>query len=201
MAYNWRKLTPEQRAEVLSHRQAAGQSWHSPPGTIRGHWFHVSATCYEHAPIIGKDVRRLAEFERELRTTLAAVCESILAWCVLANHYHVLVLTLSVAECRKALGRMHGRLSHHWNVQDATAGRKCWHSCLPKPIRNESHRWATINYIHHNPVHHGYVETWRQWPFSSAPSFLEGVSRPEAMRIWTDYPILDMGHGWDAPEL
>ena len=54
-----------------------------------------------------------------------------------------------------------------------------------------------MNYIHHNPVHHGYVEKWQDWIWSSAAKFLESAGRERAAQIWRDYPILDYGKGWD----
>ena len=68
-------------------------------------------------------------------------------------------------------------------------------------MRSERHFWATMNYVHHNPVHHGYCSKWQDWPFSSAAPFLEKVGTEEAARIWTMYPLLDYGEGWDDPEL
>ena len=62
------------------------------------------------------------------------------------------------------------------------------------------HKWAVVNYIHNNPVHHGYVARWQDWPFSSAVAFLDEVGYPRAQRIWVDYPVLDMGKDWDDPE-
>ena len=54
-----------------------------------------------------------------------------------------------------------------------------------------------IHYVHHNPVHHGYVKRWLDWPWSSARQYLEKVGLEEARRIWLKYPILDYGKKWD----
>jgi putative transposase len=64
-------------------------------------------------------------------------------------------------------------------------------------MKSERHFWATINYIHHNPVKHGYVQHWQDWPFSSAAAYLESVGRKEAERVWHEYPITEYGKGWD----
>jgi putative transposase len=68
-------------------------------------------------------------------------------------------------------------------------------------MRNDAHFWATMNYVHHNPVRHGYVERWQDWPFSSALEYLQRVGPQQAARIWQTYPLLDYGEGWDDPEL
>jgi putative transposase len=56
-----------------------------------------------------------------------------------------------------------------------------------------------MNYIHHNPVHHGYVKKWTDWPYTSAHEFLKAVGREKAAEIWCKYPPLDYGKGWDDP--
>ena len=68
-------------------------------------------------------------------------------------------------------------------------------------MRSDAHYWATLNYIHHNPVHHGYVERWTEWPFSSAADYLEEIGTNNAQRIWHDYPLKDYGKDWDDPNL
>ena len=55
-----------------------------------------------------------------------------------------------------------------------------------------------MNYIHHNPVKHGYVDKWQDWPWSSAAEFLARVGRETAEKIWREYPILDYGKKWDV---
>jgi putative transposase len=72
---------------------------------------------------------------------------------------------------------------------------------VERAMRSDRHFWATVNYIHHNPVHHGYVERWTDWPWSSASKYLEQTSPTEAKRIWHQYPLKDYGKGWDNPEL
>jgi putative transposase len=120
------------------------------------------------------------------------------AWCVLPNHYHLLVRTDDLKSLTKALGQFHGRSSYAWNQEDDTRGRKVWHRAFDRAIRSDRHFWVTVNYIHHNPVHHGYVDKWQDWLWSSAKEFLELVGRDEASRMWREYPILDYGKKWDV---
>lgn len=95
------------------------------------------------------------------------------------------------------LGRMHGRVSFGWNGEEGTRGRQVWCGVAERAMRNEGHFWATIHYVHNNPVHHGYVERWQEWPYSSASAYLEQMGREEAARVWKEYPVLDYGKGWD----
>jgi len=122
----------------------------------------------------------------------------IYAWCILPNHYHVLLASRRIKSLTKELGQFHGRSSFAWNGEDGQRGRQVWFRCFDREIRSERHFWATVNYIHHNPVHHGHVEKWQDWIWSSAPTFVEEVGRERATEIWKKYPILDYGKGWDT---
>jgi putative transposase len=58
-----------------------------------------------------------------------------------------------------------------------------------------------MNYFHHNPIKHGYVSRWQDWPYSSAAIYLKEMGRDEAERKWREFPLLDYGEGWDDPEM
>jgi len=196
--YDWRRMSPAEREAALAARKANRQPWHGPPHEDWGERpYHLSAACYEHAPIIGVSPERMAACERELLDVLAQHAEGIHSWCLLPNHYHALVDSDQVKALIAALGEFHGRTSFRWNGEDERRGRHVWHRCAERAIRSERHFWVTMNYIHHNPVHHGYVERWEDWPYSSARDFLTQIGRKEAEKIWRNYPLLDYGKGWD----
>lgn len=197
--YDYRRMTSVERARVMEYRRLRNLPLHSPP-----HWamgfsaqYLVTAACFEHTPIIGKNPERLTECEGQLLAACQRYASKIYAWCVLPNHYHVLLGSRRIKTLCQELGRFHGRSSFSWNSEDGQRGRKVWFRCFDREIRSERHFWATLNYIHHNPVHHGHVEKWQDWIWSSASKFLESVGRERAAQIWKDYPILDYGKGWD----
>ncbi|VGO21107.1 hypothetical protein [Pontiella sulfatireligans] len=197
--YDWRKLTEAQREELLARRKQGQRPWHSPPhfesdGFQR---FHLSSACFEHRPLIGETAVRIAEFETSLLESLTSSCRQLYAWCVLPNHWHALVGTDSLKETIAEIGQLHGRTSFLWNREDEMRGRKCWHGCADRRIRSSRHYYSVINYIHHNPVKHGYAKQWEDWPFSSATEYIKGVGREAVLKQWNDYPVLDMGAGWD----
>jgi putative transposase len=200
--YLWRKSNPTERTEILATRHFLKRPWHSPPHlhSEGQNFFHLTATCFEHAPVIGRNLERLDAFPQSLQGALETACKQVFAWCVLPNHYHLLVETWNLRETTSLLGQFHGRTSRVWNLEEGTRGRHCFHRTADREIRGDRHFWATVNYIPHNPVHHGLVEKWGEWPWSSAPAFLEKVGRQEAIRLWNEYPILDYGKKWDAAE-
>ena len=200
--YLWRKLTEKQRGELMEYRRRQELPWHSLPHrqSEKIHYL-LSAACYEHQPVIGRNLERMAAFEKTLLETCKFKTERIVAWCVLPNHYHVLVEARSILKLVYAIGKMHGRLSFYWNGEDRRRGRKVWFNCAERYMRSERHFWATLNYIHHNPVHHGYVKHWQDWPFSSAGAYLAAVGKETALENWRAYPLLDYGKTWDDARL
>ena len=57
--YNWRKMTDEQRDEILTLRQGGGLPWHGPPCEKDTNWYHLSAANFEHKNIIGITPERM----------------------------------------------------------------------------------------------------------------------------------------------
>lgn len=201
--YLWRKLTPSQREDMLTWRKAHKHPWHSPkhhPNFGRLH-FLITATCFEHRRYIGVSPERLDAFSRDLLAVFAAHASQTVAWCVLPNHYHALVEAPDVLGLLAELGKLHGRTSYTWNGEDNARGRKVFFRAVERAMRSERHFWATLNYVHHNPVHHGYVERWTDWRWSSAAEFLAQIDPEEAKRIWREYPLGDYGKDWDGPEM
>ena len=192
-------MSDAERKSVLAHRQRQNRPWHQPPHFLDGSEtrFLITAACYEHRPIIGRSTERIGQFEDELRETCAAHCREIHAWCVLPNHYHLLLDTDSIRDVLYALGRLHGSTAHAWNTDDKAKGRQVWCGAVERSMRSERHFWATLNYIHHNPVKHGYVQKWQDWPFGSAVNFLNTFGREYTERLWRAYPIKRYGANWD----
>ena len=202
--YDWRRMTIAERVSALDLRRARQLPWHSPPHLdLEGtHHYLITAACFEHVSVIGKDSERMTECEEGVLTVCSEFCLATHAWCVLPNHYHVLVTTECIAQLRRQLGQFHGRSSHKWNGEDSARGRKVWHNCFERPMKSKRHFWATLNYIHHNPIHHGDVhKAWQDWPWSSAADFLKRMGRAKTLEIWKQYPIMDYGKTWDIGEL
>jgi putative transposase len=198
--YLWRKLSDDESKSVLRERKGHGLPWHRPPhrdfvGPVT---FIITAACYEHQHIIGKNLDRIGSLE----TTLLSCCKDagaqIFAWCILPNHYHLLVRTDNIKHLRKKIGKVHGRTATKWNREDELPERKVWFNFFDRDMRSNRHYWATKNYIHNNAVHHGYVERWQDWPYSSVHQYLDEVGRTEALRIWREFPVLDYGKNWDV---
>jgi putative transposase len=202
-AYQWRTLSSAEREEVLADRQLKRHPWHAPPhrpshGVQR---YHLTAACYEHTHHIGRHPERIDSFSTRLLEVLRNSCDTVFAWVVLPNHYHALLESEDVITLIKRLGRLHGKTSFEWNAEEGARGRKVFCGAVEREIRSERHFWSTMNYVLNNPVRHGYVRKWTDWPWSNATEYLDSIGLEKAKEIWQNYPVRDYGAGWDDPEL
>lgn len=197
--YQWRNMTEPQRAEAIEHRRLLHRPLHGPPhfSELGRHRYHLTAANYQHQVIIGQSLDRMTSFSQTLCALFVKGEYELHAWCILPNHWHALISTDNLKKLLGTIAKLHGRTSFEWNGEEKTRGRQCWHRCADRRIRSEAHFHAVRNYIHHNPVKHGYVAKWEDWPWSSAHDYLREVGTETARILWEKYPILDMGKGWD----
>ena len=195
--YEYRKLTPEQREQLVQERLAQGKPPHQPPHPVRGQKLYLlTAACYEHVHHLRAPERRQAVldllFEQFIQHGMA-----IHAWAIATNHYHVLVHVAEFETLGDVFRRVHGRMSYIWNEEEDARGRKVWYRYSDRAMRSEGHYYTTLNYIHYNPVKHGLVASPYDWPWSSVHWYLEHEGREWLRDLWRRYPIRDYGKSWD----
>ena len=118
MMYQYRHLTEAEQAATVAERIRRGFPWHGPPHPEKpGEYRLISAACYEHQHILHK-AERMQWFEQELLDTLKELNCHCAAWCVLSNHYHILVQIDNMRVFSRALGKLHGRTSFQMNSED-----------------------------------------------------------------------------------
>jgi putative transposase len=157
----------------------------------------ITGTCYEHANILATP-QRLAWFDDQLLAHIQQLNLSCAAWVVLPNHYHVLVKIDDIKQFARDQGILHGRTSFEMNREDGQVGRKVWYRCQDRCMRSEAHYFTTLNYIHNNPVKHGYIEKWGDWPYSSVHWYLAHKGRDWLLDLWREHPVLNYGDKWDV---
>lgn len=195
--YDYRRWSLQQRAQAVAERIQRGFPWHSPPHVDAPTTFRIiTGTCLEHAHILSAP-DRLTWFEQELLAHLRKQNLVCTAWVVLPNHYHILVKIDDIRDFTRRQGQLHGRTSFAMNREDAQRGRRVWYRCQDRCMRSERHYYTTLNYIHNNPVKHGYVESWDEWPSSSLHWYLQVKGRAWLEDVWREYPVLNYGEKWD----
>jgi len=200
MPYEYRKLTPEQREEVLRQRRERGYPLHAPPHAFRGAGrYLLTAANFEHVKIMASP-DRCTEFEQRLQEAMQDIRAEMFGWVILPNHYHVLGGVESLDRVSAALKQLHGTTSREWNIADGQTGRRqVWYKFSDRLIRDDAHFYRALNYIHFNPVKHRYVDDPYEWPWSSLHLYAEaeGYGRGWLRKQWKAYPPGDFGKGWD----
>jgi putative transposase len=189
MPYEYRKMSPEERKEIVQYRKEMGFPYHSPPHPVRQAGFYlITAACFEHAPILLTTNRRDA-FETRLLSSLKQAEIGVDAWVILLNHYHILIEVADFEMIPTFIQRLHNGTSYEWNREDGCTGqRRVWLRYVDRYIRDEAHYFQAMNYIHHNPVKHGYVDNAYQWNWSSLNLYFEVEGREWLRQTWKKYP-------------
>ena len=138
----------------------------TPPSPLRpGHYYHV----YNR----GNNRENIFREERNYRYFLdlyAAHIEPIaetFAYCLLRNHFHLLVRIKDAADPSRAFSNLFNAYTKSINKNYGRTG-----SLFQKPfqrvaVTTDRYFLQLIFYIHFNPQKHGLVSDFREWPWSS----------------------------------
>jgi len=199
MPYEYRKLSPKEREQIVEERRQRGFPLHQPPHPYRETGCYlITASNFEHANIMAVPERRTS-FQEILLKGFQDIRAEIIGWVILLNHYHILVNVESLDLVSSLLKQIHGSTSHEWNQKDGMTGkRKVWYRFVDRMMRNEIHLNQTLNYIHYNPVKHGLVKDVYSWPWSSLFWYEDEKGREWLREQWEKYkPPVDFGKDWD----
>ena len=144
-----------------------------------------------------KTEERRANYQRRLLDGVEQIGGEVSAWVILPNHYHLLAKVPDIKVYGKMDGDLHRGTATEWNREDATPGRKVWFRFSDREVRSEQAFFAYFNYIHGNPVKHGYVQRAGEWSCSSLHSHLDKMGDKYLRMLWRLYPMFDTGKGWD----
>lgn len=108
---------------------------------------------------------------------------NVWAYCLMPNHFHFLVRVKKVEELKLLLQdskvqRISDLVSNQFRklfISYTKSFNKTYDrtgSLFQKPFKRievdtKNYLKHLIHYIHHNPIHHGFVENYENWPYSS----------------------------------
>jgi len=93
-------------------------------------------------------------------------------WVILSNHYHILTKLRDAFLLPEIIKKIHGKSAVLLNKFSKQLGRKIWYAYWDECIRDEKDFYAKLNYIHFNPVKHGYVDAPEFYKCSSYNFYL-----------------------------
>lgn len=102
-----------------------------------------------------------------LRQQSQLYCLSLLGYCLMPNHVHLIAVPRTALALAQTLKQTHGRYAAYWNARRSSSGH-VWQGRFYSCPLDESHLWAALRYAELNPVRAGLVATAREWKWSSA---------------------------------
>jgi putative transposase len=105
---------------------------------------------------------------------------SLLGYCLMSNHVHLIAIPHTADALSQSLKQAHGRYASYWNAQQSSTGH-VWQGRFYSCPLDESHLWAALRYVELNPVRAGMVKTAQVWKWSSATAHC-GMANPLSMR-------------------
>ena len=136
----------------------------------------VTAGTYQKKPYLNTP-ERLDYFLETLFACAAEFGWSLQAWAVLTNHYHFIAASPDDSSTlRKLVSKLHMTTAKQLNIWDEQPGRKVWFQFWDSLITFERSYLARLNYVHHNPAHHGLVDAAADYPWCSAAWFEQSAS-------------------------
>lgn len=107
---------------------------------------------------------------------------SILGFCLMTNHVHLIVIPPEANTLAKAIGRTHLDYTNHFNARHGRGGH-LWQNRFFSCLVVGPHLWRALRYVDLNPVRAGLVRKPWHWRWSSAEVHAGGAD---------DFDLLDM---------
>jgi putative transposase len=141
-----------------------------------GAWHHVMNRGVAHARIFDDATAKI--FLIELRDACGRHRVQVHGYCILPNHYHLLLFTpeAGLSAAMQTLSSRFTQSVNRYHERDGPLFRGRFRSVL---IGDDAHLARVSQYIHLNPVEAGLVARAEDWRWSSAGSYLGVASKPE----------------------
>ncbi len=98
---------------------------------------------------------------------------SCLAWCLMPNHVHLMLVPSAADGLRATLSATHTAFAQRINRTQGISGHVFQGRFASYPM-DDAHRMVAARYIENNPVKAGMVARAEDWPWSSAKAHISG---------------------------
>jgi len=164
---------------------------HTPPHICMDNTIYfLSVHTYRGISVLAS-VARKDVLRRTIMREFAIGKYCIYAYVILDNHYHLLFKSAKGSNLPVLMRRIHGTLSFLWNKEDVMCGRKCFQSYFETIIRDKESFYLHLNYIHNNPVKHGYCNGIEAYAHSSIHSYMRFKGAEWITDCISRYPVRD----------
>jgi putative transposase len=153
---------------------------------------HVTQRGNARQFVFESDADRLVYLDL-LRTHCGLHRLSLVGYCLMSSHVHLIVIPTRADSLRLALKHTHGRYAAYFNARHASSGH-VWQGRYYSCPLDQPHLWAALRYTELNPVRAGMVAQPADYYWSSAAAHC-GPDRSDTsleMRPWREVwnPVL-----------
>jgi putative transposase len=149
----------------------------SAPG---GFVYHALNRAVARLTLFQKD-DDYAAFERVLAEALKHTPTRVLGYCVMPNHWHLVLWPREDGELTAFLRWLTLTHTQRWHAHHHTAGTGHLYQGRFKafPIQEDDHFYAVMRYVERNPLRAGLTARAEEWPWSSLGRRQRGEARGE----------------------
>lgn len=131
-----------------------------------GGFYHVTARGNDRRDIVRDDDDRKAFVARLSRTAVRSDMQ-VHAWCLMTNHYH-LVIEAPSGDVSRAIQYLNGTYATYFNDRHERTGHLFCGRFRATALEDERHLDAACAYVLLNPVRAGLVATADDWRWAGA---------------------------------
>jgi len=111
-----------------------------------------------------------------LRRWLEQTDTRVWAYCLMTNHFHLVLVPTTAEGMVRCLHGMTFRYAQYFNRRHRRSGRLWQNRYYSCPVEPGRHLWVVARYIERNPVRAGIVRSVEDWRWSSAEAHVRGTS-------------------------
>ena len=166
-----------------------------------GHFYHVMNRANAKARIF-HSATDFEAFERILAEACARVPMRVLAYCLMPNHWHLVLWPRADGELSEFTGWLTLTHTQRWHAWRGSAGTGHLYQGRFKsfPVQADAHFLTVCRYVERNPLRAGLVQRAEDWRWSSLRSRLNGqkptpvllcpwpIERPDDWCDWVNAP-------------
>ena len=153
---------------------------------VTGATYHVYCRV-ARGEFVFDDPNEAAEFVEVARKTRDSDRWKVLAWCLMGNHYHMVLETDSIPLWRSML-RLQSGIARGYNRRRRYLGRLWQSRYRARIINSQEYFRQVVSYVHLNPLAAGLVKDPADYPFSGHREIL-GLCQPRLV----DIPAIRVG--------